>query len=72
MTNFHYGVLIGIFLGALFIFVVLEIIHLYSAERREDSATAKPPPGKSGRAGNLSAFASKDSRVSSMPGGWHD
>ena len=36
MTNFQLGLLVGCFLGALIMFVVLGIIQLYLAERQEN------------------------------------
>jgi hypothetical protein len=40
MTKFHLGLLVGFFLGALFMGVTLGIIYLYFEERREKNARA--------------------------------
>ncbi len=41
MTKFHFGILVGFFLGTLVIFVVLGTISLYFEKRRENSALAR-------------------------------
>jgi hypothetical protein len=44
MNNFHYGLLVGFFLGALVMFVVGGIIQLYAEERRkhQDGSEIRP------------------------------